>query len=1816
MKCLKVNKKKTKMSDMTYNLSKGLVLWTRGNADTFGIESSGNDITINTGSSGSNTKILTITSLPNNSGDTATLPKVYNVEFDSTDKTEKYSGQKIEVGEASADKTLISGTALMIVPENSNNLVIASSGQYSTNLRITSAASMNFKAPSSKIEIKNGGLLVLGGCNTTLSSNGLKNGEVDDTCKYSTISGNSNASGGTGSIVIASGKTLTIESGSTLHIGSYRFGNGTLTVNENLTLSGNTSLNIGAANVANTNNTVTVSGTTIITDSVINVGGAGGVGCEAAGGCVGGVGTLNVASKIINSNIFVGSGGGASGSGVGGNGGSGTLTVTSKISNSNIFIGGAGGGGAAGAGGNGGSGTLTVTSEISNSVVFVGSSGGGGSAGDIGPGGDGGGAGGTLFNSGGKGGNCSLTTSGSTNKITNKIVSFGLPAASGGDITQSIQTGPISNSVVFVGSGNYGNNGNSGAGGGNGAYGGGGAGGAGGAGNGASVALDGKKHGYLSQRMIMSFRGMTPGILTLPDGTQFQYIGEFPRADCSSWATSSETVVDVNAFIPSITDNRNNLIYNSPPCFLEPTDNFIPSSQNFNAIIINPKKDISSTSFGLAAKDCVRISDEFVEVIDKKINDGTEANNVKGRFIGMFNANSLPSNIYYSTLDLTGFKVDSSKTPSATESIKIITKPSSTALFTSDCKIDFLGTLVDETSGQTLSFNRCEFVGTPKVSKAINLDATYCKFDSGTTIENDKPTTLYGSGREPMNLTNLNIKDLSHDIELTNCSIGLGTTITRTSGKTTHNGEIYLINTTLADNKKLVFGNIIDTYNNIFTMSGSTMNADVTIKDIITSGTSLVIPETINNCVFNAPTTVSGNTYTMTSLTFNKRSIRNHSSNNAFEKNVKVTVSGTEFELSGINVDSGAIVNTNYKFGVTSAATDSNSAYHITGTYDVNLKGQLKTSDGINWRDGSNAPTLTIGNGQSTLDNGFDATKNCLLTFTGDTNNISVGEGVKFDFNDAIKNLTISNDSGMTKIYSRMDFNNFVIKFIQDNIIISSLDYYQFNASLTYDKTTSFICPSMKLYTSGNSALQITIANDSITNNSSNGNPLTITNSFQIGNTQVICSEASPFIVSPNATVQFIGTGIYEADGVALSDTTIIDGDKLEFSNNYIKLVCEDSTRKFEGVTLKINGKNLVLDGSLTINQTTYLLIDSDITIPNGTSLALSSTTSENYVKISGTVAFIGVNNITFNIASGTTSSGPHLIEFTTPTNASAQRDISIVSGSTFIESTVTFNSFSNTGECEFNNASGHFSFINTKLFKFVHSKISDDKILEITNNGIVGWYNAEINPIDNGQMTISNGSSICPLISASDSSPMKRVLTFNGTLNVGTLNISPKGSLTITGDSGMSNVFLGTLQINNDVHFAGFVDSDGTVYSPLSSDKVATTLIVNTSKYDAGNPFRGQLVMNVQSGCTATLQINSLGRISIDPKSKFIVSGYNSSQKVVINGTFKSSVEGATYEYQKDMTLNGTIEMEHSAIIRGNLQITSSGKLLLGSIATSTEKPDKNDVLGVTPEIIYGKDTTTQIGIKYTITFKDGVNYANTIITDITVGATSGVTASYEGTGISPLRNVTKDDSDSSKVKYSWEYSNGLLATLTDDGMDNPITFSAPSGMTIGNVFFGDSSDVYISDTLNIFGTFYNNGKLTVNARLTCAAGSSIFNDGEIAVKGGNDNTIIGTVEIGNLAHLIFNGTYRDHREHRLVINERGILTVNDSFTLSTITKEMIISALVDPQKCNVLINGDIVTIAARYHIKPDRDDKRESVYIPINIQADLLRYVVNDSA
>ena len=473
---------------------------------------------------------------------------------ESNSSGETFIYDNASVGESPPE---IDTNSALLFLVGSGELKIENSGSTSASIIVGSNTLMISGGKS--ITIGSGSTLFLGGYDAMLTNNGLNNGEPTETT-YDTI--DALAAGGPGTLTVNS--NMILDGNTVIHIGrTSKNDDGqstpttyvdSLTVSDYIYTFKDTRLNIGSNGAAGDCSVICsgASGDVTVSGCTINVGGgAGGVGRATSGGAggAGGKGELTISADISGSRIYCGSGGGggAAWGGGGGVGGAGTVMVSSMIIGSYIFTGAAGGGaGAAGGGGAGGLGTLIVSSGVTNSIIFVGSSGGGG--GDSGSTGAAGGGAGGAGGSGNNGGSGILTISGSTNQITNKIVSFGSPSSTGADINQNIKTGVISNSVVFIGCGNYGSISKGDAGGaGGGAGGGGGVGGVGGAGANVSLAYD--LHGYLGQQLPFSFAGMSPNLPKLGDQSQQLLDGTYSFLTAKangldpSWTTGSAASV-------------------------------------------------------------------------------------------------------------------------------------------------------------------------------------------------------------------------------------------------------------------------------------------------------------------------------------------------------------------------------------------------------------------------------------------------------------------------------------------------------------------------------------------------------------------------------------------------------------------------------------------------------------------------------------------------------------------------------------------------------------------------------------------------------------------------------------------------------------------------------------------------------------------------------------------------------------------------------------------------------------------------------------------------------------------------------------------------------------------------------------------------------------------------------------------------------------------------------------------------------------------------------------------------------------------------
>ena len=899
----------------------GLVIWNSDSGETNQISYSVND------------KVLTLTVSGKGSlkiTGKRSIPKVYtNCEFvvdpENGSPTESYAGTQ-----NAPPITCTPGNAIAIVPGSKDK---------EDGLEITSSFSFGDHNINSDgtITIENGGLLVLGCGSTRLS------GEYGSGIVYKDTYIADTTNGGKGTLIVETGSELRIKSNARVHIGSYIYGNGNLTLEEGKTLTigdvdGNDcEINIGASTGSGqtgpgtTTNTMIVEANCNITESFINLGGGccnaigsefggdgengtnydgdnggkGGKGYNGGKGGNGGAGgkyrkgynggkggnggagyggnggnggigedgedgrngynggqggnggyngksgdtslTISPNSEdqiqISSSIVFIGSSGGLGGNGGnagnadgmngrdgnnggqggnGGNGGAGTLTISSSILNSIVFVGSSGGNGGdgrnndgapGGAGGNGGDGTLNISSTVSNSIVFVGSSGGNGgdAGGGSGPNLSGGGGGGPNGGdagggNGGAGASNTLTISGNDqDKVTNKLILFGTPASFGSDKSYNLQIDSIDHCIVFCGIGNFNDYGMR------------------------RVALNRSLHGYLGQVSPINFATLTPGTLTLPDGTTtFTINQEFPRG--SGWDQSNpETPIEINLRNVFCENSNGESILKNPTTekFVFQPYQYFPSTRS-NLVVINPMKE--------DYKDFSSVSGELLEIGEKgelKIKE--------------FKNESIPQFCYYDgsnyhSLILSGV--------TGTESGSIIPKK--------DTAITFSGTTINS-EVDVSSLDDIGTIGNIVVNTPIQIKGSYAlsgvTFDSrkiSVTDSNQKPSSLSFSvveDRKTIGFTDSSIdKSINYNTDirlatttlLGNCSTNLRNQFTSDQPNTFTNGTI-----TVSSNNVTFTNSSIGAYAIVrFTAPSTASNTT------FGSGTSIDLNTTLNNLTF------------------------------------------------------------------------------------------------------------------------------------------------------------------------------------------------------------------------------------------------------------------------------------------------------------------------------------------------------------------------------------------------------------------------------------------------------------------------------------------------------------------------------------------------------------------------------------------------------------------------------------------------------------------------------------------------------------------------------------------------------------------------------------------------------------------------------------------------------------------------------------------------------------------------------------------------------------------------------------------------------
>ena len=1255
---------------------------------------------------------------------------------------------------------------------------------------------------------------------------------------------------------------------------------------------------------------------------------------------------------------------------------------------------------------------------------------------------------------------------------------------------------------------------------------------------------------------------MTPGVLKLPFPPSdkslqtFAAIGEFPRVDNSTWAMTEPKTIDLTNFgINGVYDNRTTNT-STPLLFpiIHPSgDITVNKFANFGGIIVNPNEDVPNKTI---TEGLIRVSDTSVDIIDKRFNDSNTANQLKYGFIVN---NTKP---FY--LNPSNLVIDSSVTlDGSANPFSIIASENSIINFsTTNSTIKSSGNIT--ISGQT-TFKGCN-LGTGSTFKSTNATIDTCDI-LNTNIQTSASITLTRT-----NLTGFSAsasdKLLGFPLEMTDCTLVSGDSKITTSGGTSDA-------TLKFDHSHIKKGiEIAGTNMGGCTISGCTFNNDI-------STNTLQKNSTITNCVFgsgvelNDVTSMEGLTVNENDVSYSTDTLGKTSGTQNFD--VPLNNGARSLALGNIKLISPTTIKPVSTLKISGDGSDPLPV--LSGDYSTNIRNQLVSEKGI---PESNL-TIKVGSKKSTFKN-FSLGSGSTMSLENDEvyTNVTIRNGMNVALNSNIDYIDFSKQNGLTVLSSNCEevtANNPTIqssKIIQNNIAINTLKHYK-GSVLKYDNT-EFLTDTLALCSDDAiTKYQLQISNDSLTNLSDTN--LSITSNFIIGKTEVLASEAHPFVIKPNAVCQFIGEGQHTPNKPEYDMTTFLYGDPLTTSNGYVLLTTSGTDPlDFSGFVLKIGSKTIDIKGHLIIRNTIQFKIDSDITIPEETTLDIN-TEANAKVTLKGNVKFIGSNTVKIDNEvvqkAGETTPRAIVVDFGTGEGKQT----------TFNNSTLTATSISNTGTIDLTNSVATFGgFVNDGIFTMISSKTTAGTSLGISNNGTTTWFNAEINAINNGILSITNGSSICPRNGLEGPH-----LSFVGNFSVGSLNLSQDGVLHIQGNASETQ-FDGSLQINTVVYLG---DSEQSL-SPIHSVNAKTSLIINSDKYTLANPFRGQLLMGATNSNSASLQINSSGLIDIPKDSIFKVWSNVATQKAAINGIFKSTIGGKTFEYNDNMTLNGTIEMERDVIVKGKLQITSNGKLYIGQSAGSDSIPEEASTF-----IVRNTTSTDQL-TKWDISFTNFAIMPSTQLIRTVSTVDNGSVTSYSVISTEPSKRIipisVEVDTDKNA---SITYSNGIILKLNYSVSDIYALnkFETVSGDS-PNIFFGSLSDVYISNLLEIFGTFYNNNKLTVNARLTCVAGSSVINNGTISVRSDNDNVIIGNVLIGHLGALTFNGTYNDHPKFNLVINERSGFVVNDSIIISSATNEIDVLANSKPQIHTVLVNDDIVATKSHYIIKPKNTDAKASTY------------------
>ena len=1222
--------------------------------------------------------------------------------------------------------------------------------------------------------------------------------------------------------------------------------------------------------------------------------------------------------------------------------------------------------------------------------------------------------------------------------------------------------------------------------------------------------------------MIMSFKGLTPpsnykikpGTSSLVSELSLTTPGtEFPRFDCTGWVTNSETPVNVNDVLLLYDENTSQQYISGVDGYTIFQSPFIDTTVTdlHNWVVVNPSKTYASViednnGFGSIDSGVLQL-------------DGTNYSKAINKHVIIQN-NSIQTQLLAGT----------------------------------DSKLK--GTLQIDLNKYQLSLYGITTIGD----------------------ENGTAKIIGGSNFNTIALINTT---LGNEQEYTFKDTAIISSSTLSGGPYTFNAAV-----TISDNSKLSCSEY--TFAKDFTMSNSTISADVNIQS----------PTTIKNCDFNKPFTItdSNNAVDVDNCTFaedititpdgSSFTLTNCEINNSCSLSAIATnliLSTGEVKSKDTNGDTEQMItftdSNNHTLellsttianekSITFATSTKLDSINLNGNMNINVFGEFSFDDSTIVLDNS-SDCIEI-NKKQLQNSGINSSTSL---YPNRIYKISTGSAVfncnidsDFDFNQSLFNELIVSQDSDTKLYTVTNGTS-ALKFDQGNIQINALNAGTFTYS-----------PDIKLMADALTPKAITFNTNSIQANGEGNETIPV---CKFNDTEI----SKSFTLAAGKAVTIIGSGSWTPSKDTFPDNVLVlNAKEIQYDPNKGYLLAAGD---YTGFDLPFGDYTVTFDGTMTLREETWVNfnITNDIVISSGLTITVNGADGENLIKFSATsidnlgtssleigtsgkqtgteisLGTISFNNSNVKFINTFANSGT--VEFSDCNSVSLrQTDITADTTLRIINSEVSINAIEINKDTTIIDSTVNIgnSFNVNSVLRIINSDVNingfllnasdKDSIIsschiEITRliTEQLEWYNAKIivanSLLINTSEIYGTGTEVNTLTTANNDTTKY--------VYIGNLMISNGGSLALNlnnvygehDEDGNEYIFVfhGHLQVNGNVTLG---TSTQTV-SPLFSKNENSELILNSS-----NPIQGCIEFVSTDSSKQTLKINSKGSLRMAESSIFrLYSSGTEDQLITINGKFESIVPNAVYEYQKNMTLNGSIELRRSATIKGNLQIPSSGLLYIDGNASSSVPTPGTSVADISSNVD-GPQTT------FTIAFNESVDeykdfYDSMPNTEVVVDTNGTVTSfkSLEDKVVKPIE-AKFDDGD-----IQVTYTNGVVIKFTT--YLNNATISESATSTPSQIFFGPSSDVYIAGQLQIFGEFYNNSSLIVNSILCCTSSSSIYNLGSIQVKGGNNNNIRGTVTIANGGALVFNGSFQDHPGSNLNVSENGTLTIKtDSLTLN----------------------------------------------------------------